>query len=222
MDSVLGVGPREVSLLGGSKLTTICIWRAEWAFHPVGDVFYATEICFHNKYDKLKYSTLTELRFRPNDRSFAQPQGGGARGVAFLGGITATIANGSQTEKDCPSLFRYNCESHNQKEMCTHMGNPSRQPCASHVGQLCRVRAEVQLQCRRGPTAHELRAEQETSSCQLLGELISLVAEFTKAPQMVRRTLQTFKFTHIRALLRIPEKNVFPGMLPLLKSNSKG
>lgn len=102
------------------------------------------------------------------------------------------------------------------------MGNRSRQPCASHVGQLRRVRAEVQPQRQRGPTAHELRAEQETSSCQPRGELISLVAEFTKAPQMVCRTLQTSKFMYIRALLRILEKNVFPGMLPLLKFNSKG
>lgn len=38
VDSVLGVGSGEVGLSGGSKLTTICIWRAEWAFHPVGDV----------------------------------------------------------------------------------------------------------------------------------------------------------------------------------------
>lgn len=96
--------------------------------------------------------------------SFAQPQGGGARGVAFLGGITTTIANGSQTEKDCPSLFRYNCESQPERDVHTH-GKPQ-------LAALCIPRGTAAPCAGRGPAAAPTRTHSTRASGRTGNELL--------------------------------------------------
>lgn len=69
---VLSVGSGKASLSEDSKAATICIWGVKWVFHPMQPVFYAINIHFHKKCDKLKTSfryilVLTQPSFRPSE-----------------------------------------------------------------------------------------------------------------------------------------------------------